>query len=75
MIEQSCKQHLTTLLTSTGLGPEDVEDYAWRGIKDFKYNTMQAFRSPEQDYTVEVAGSRFNNSAIRARRGRVTLSG
>ncbi|CAE7195404.1 unnamed protein product, partial [Rhizoctonia solani] len=58
-----------------GLNPDDVADYTKAGVKDFEIFAKRAFRDETAEQSVSVAHTRFNNTAIRARRGRITLSG
>jgi hypothetical protein len=74
-VDMSAKKYLEQVLNGAGLSSADVEEYVNRGIKDFENNAKRAFREVSVDQPIEIAGSRFNNTAIRARRGRVTLEG
>ncbi|KAJ1303451.1 hypothetical protein OPQ81_011640 [Rhizoctonia solani] len=62
-------------LASAGLSREDVADYTKTGVKDFENFAKRAFHDEAAEQSVAVAHTRFNNTAIRARRGRLTLSG
>lgn len=52
-----------------------MEEYTACGIKDFKVYALKAFESTERDYSIQIAGSRFNNAELKVRRGRMVLSG
>ncbi|KAG8707504.1 hypothetical protein FRC09_001781 [Ceratobasidium sp. 395] len=74
-VDAAAKKYLQDVLRNAGLSSEDVEEYVARGVKDFEGNTKRAFRDTTVDHSVEIAGHRFNNPAIRARRGRMNVSG
>jgi hypothetical protein len=74
-VDMSAKNYLEQALHGAGLSSADVEEYVNRGIKDFENNAKRAFREVSVDQPVEIAGSRFNNTTIRARRGRMALEG
>ncbi|KAJ1303450.1 hypothetical protein OPQ81_011639 [Rhizoctonia solani] len=61
--------------TNAGLNPDDVEEYTKAGVKDFEGHAKRAFKDEMAEQSVAVAHSRFNNTAIRARRGRMAISG
>ncbi|KAG8717654.1 hypothetical protein FRC11_003719, partial [Ceratobasidium sp. 423] len=62
-------------LANVGLPPEDVTDYTKAGVKDFEGFAKRAFKDESAEQSVAVAHTRFNNASIRARRGRMTISG
>ncbi|KAF8606751.1 hypothetical protein BDV93DRAFT_468343 [Ceratobasidium sp. AG-I] len=74
-IDIAAKNYLRQALQAAGLSSGDVDEYVHRGIKDFEGNAKRAFREEMSDQSVEIAGTRFNNTTIRARRGRMTLAG
>jgi hypothetical protein len=74
-VDRSAKNYLEQVLIGAGLSSADVEEYVDRGVKDFENNAKRAFRDITVDQTIEIAGNRFNNAAIRTRRGRMTLTG
>lgn len=74
-IDGEAKRYLTQTLRNAGLADEDIEEYVSRGVKDFESNAKRAFRDITVDQSIEVAGTRFNNAAIRTRRGRMNISG
>ncbi|KAF8594083.1 hypothetical protein BDV93DRAFT_183817 [Ceratobasidium sp. AG-I] len=74
-IDGEAKRYLTQTLRNAGLADEDVEEYVSRGVKDFETNAKRAFRDITVDQSIEVAGTRLNNVAIRTRRGRMNVSG
>jgi hypothetical protein len=74
-VDISAKNYLEQLLIGAGLSSADIEEYVDRGVKDFENNAKRAFRDILVDQAVEIAGSRFNNTAIRTRRGRMALTG
>jgi hypothetical protein len=63
------------MFRDAGLSPEEIDEYASRGVKDFENNAKRAFRDVVVDQSIEIAGTRYNNTKIRARRGRITLPG
>ncbi|QRV77741.1 heat shock protein 70 kDa 12B [Ceratobasidium sp. AG-Ba] len=74
-VDDEAEKYLQTMLKSAQLSEEDVEEYTKAGLKDFEGFAKRAFKDPSADLTIAVGQSRFNNSAIRARRGRLTLPG
>lgn len=62
-------------LSGAGLPPEDVDDYTKAGIKQFEAFAKRIFQDETVEDSVTIAHSRFNNTSIRTRRGRMTLSG
>ncbi|KDN40994.1 hypothetical protein RSAG8_07700, partial [Rhizoctonia solani AG-8 WAC10335] len=74
-IDKSAAKYLRKILKEAGLSEEDVDEYATRGIKDFELHSKRAFKDVATDQSIEIAGTRYNNTAIRARRGRITLQG
>ncbi|KAG8792442.1 hypothetical protein FRC12_006089 [Ceratobasidium sp. 428] len=74
-VDKSAEIYLQKTLSNAGIPSVDVEEYVTRGVKDFENAAKRAFREVSVDQYIEMAGSRLNNSAIRVRRGRMTLSG
>jgi hypothetical protein len=74
-VDRSARNYLEQMLLGAGLSSVDIEEYVDRGVKDFENNAKLAFRDISVDQAIELAGSRFNNTAIRTRRGRMTLTG
>ncbi|ELU36779.1 hypothetical protein AG1IA_09191 [Rhizoctonia solani AG-1 IA] len=63
------------MLSSIGLSQDDVKDYRKAGMKDFEAGAKRGFQDESIDQYINVGNSRFNNTTIRARRGRLTLPG
>jgi hypothetical protein len=74
-VDAAARKYLHNILQNAGLAHEDVEEYVARGVKDFESNAKRAFRDTTVDQSIEIAGTRFNNTAIRTRRGRMNVSG
>lgn len=74
-IDEEAEKYLRRVLTNAELDPEDIEEYAIRGTKDFENNAKRAFRDVTVDQTIEIASTRTNNLAIRVRRGRMSILG
>ncbi|KAG9126352.1 hypothetical protein FRC07_003745 [Ceratobasidium sp. 392] len=74
-IDAAAKKYLQEVLRNAGLSPEEVEEYVSRGVKDFEGNAKRAFRDTIMDQCIEISGTRFNNPAIRTRRGRMNVPG
>ncbi|CAE6447421.1 unnamed protein product [Rhizoctonia solani] len=74
-VDLEMKNYLETTLAKAELDPEDVEFYTKTGVKDFESYTKRNFRNKSAECTVIVAGSRFNNPAIKTRRGQMTIPG
>ncbi|CAE6407183.1 hypothetical protein ACGC1H_005417 [Rhizoctonia solani] len=74
-IDKSAEKYLRKILHEAGLSEEDIEEYVTRGVKDFELHSKRAFKDVATDQSIEIAGTRYNNTAIRARRGRITLQG
>ncbi|CAE6415054.1 unnamed protein product [Rhizoctonia solani] len=52
-----------------------IEEYAKAGTMDFESFAKLGFKDPTTDCTIRIAGSLFNNVALRVRRGRMFLPG
>ncbi|CAE6368533.1 unnamed protein product [Rhizoctonia solani] len=74
-VDFEIEKFLHKTLTSVGLSSDDVKDYTKAGVKDFESFAKRAFKDETAEQSVAVAHTRFNNASIRARRGRMTLSG
>ncbi|CEL62443.1 hypothetical protein RSOLAG1IB_04799 [Rhizoctonia solani AG-1 IB] len=74
-VDFEVEKHLHRTLVNAGLSSEDVAEYTKVGVKDFEGFAKRAFKDETAEQSVAVAHTRFNNAAIRARRGRMTLSG
>lgn len=74
-IDAKAEKYLRGMFQKANISPDEIEEYATRGIKDFEGNAKRAFRDITVDQCVEIAGTRYNNTTICARRGRITLSG
>ncbi|CAE6374609.1 unnamed protein product [Rhizoctonia solani] len=74
-VDFEAEKYLRRTLSGAGLSSEDVVEYSKAGVKDFENFAKRAFRDETTEQSVGVAHTRFNNSAIRARRGRMTISG
>ncbi|CAE6440499.1 unnamed protein product [Rhizoctonia solani] len=74
-IDKAAEKYLRKILHEAELSEEDIEEYATRGVKDFELHSKRAFKDVATDQSIEIAGTRYNNTTIRARRGRITLQG
>ncbi|KAG8712045.1 hypothetical protein FRC11_001161 [Ceratobasidium sp. 423] len=74
-VDLELEKFLRRTLTGAGLDPEDVEDYTKTGVKEFKNLVKRSFWDETIDQLIQIAGTRFNNAALRIRRGHMTLSG
>ncbi|KAG9077793.1 hypothetical protein FS749_010265, partial [Ceratobasidium sp. UAMH 11750] len=74
-IIQNCLLYLSERLRSAGLNSEDVQEYSSNGAKDFEHAAMRVFTPSQQEQSIQIGGPRFNNSAMRIRRGRMTVDG
>ncbi|KAG8712280.1 hypothetical protein FRC11_000550 [Ceratobasidium sp. 423] len=74
-VDVEAERHLRKTLSGVGLGEDEVRDYTKAGMKDFESGAKRGFQDEAADQYVTVGNSRFNNTSIRARRGRLTLSG
>ncbi|KAL5632455.1 hypothetical protein ACGC1H_005424 [Rhizoctonia solani] len=74
-VDLEAERHLKRILSSIGLSDDEVKEYTKAGLKDFEAGAKRGFQDEETEQHITVASSRFNNSSIRARRGRLTLSG
>ncbi|KAJ1303483.1 hypothetical protein OPQ81_011670 [Rhizoctonia solani] len=74
-VDQGAESHLRGTLLSVGLGDEELKDYTKAGMKDFEGGAKRGFQDEAAEQFVNLGNSRFNNTSIRARRGRLTLSG
>ncbi|CCO34363.1 hypothetical protein BN14_08461 [Rhizoctonia solani AG-1 IB] len=74
-VDFEVEKHLRRTLTNAGINSEDVVEYTKTGVKDFESFAKRAFKDETTEQSVTIAHTRFNNTAIRARRGRIALSG
>ncbi|CAE6388846.1 unnamed protein product [Rhizoctonia solani] len=74
-VDVAAERYLRKMLKDARLSPDKIEEYVTRGVKDFKLKLKRAFKDPAMDQSIEIAETRYNNAAIRARRGRITLRG
>ncbi|KAF8606749.1 hypothetical protein BDV93DRAFT_488634 [Ceratobasidium sp. AG-I] len=74
-VDAEAEKYIQNVLTNAALNPDDIHDYTKRGVKDFECAIKRNFHDVVEDKAVEIAGSRFNNSVIRTRRGRMTIPG
>lgn len=74
-VDLEAERHLQKALSGVGLGEDEVKDYTKAGMKDFEAGAKRGFQDDATDQYIAVGNSRFNNTAIRARRGRLTMSG
>ncbi|KAG8732572.1 hypothetical protein FRC11_012525 [Ceratobasidium sp. 423] len=74
-VDLEAEGYLRRTLSSVGLDQDEVKDYTKAGMKDFEIGAKRAFQDEESDQNITVGNSRFNNTSIRVRRGRMTLPG
>ncbi|CCO31393.1 hypothetical protein BN14_05434 [Rhizoctonia solani AG-1 IB] len=74
-VDFEAEKYLRRTLANAELSSEDVEEYTKAGIKDFEAFTKREFKDETVEKSVAIAQTRFNNTAIRVRRGRMALSG
>ncbi|CAE6466508.1 unnamed protein product [Rhizoctonia solani] len=74
-VDLEAERYLHRILSGIGLGDDEVKEYTKAGMKNFEAGAKRGFQDEETEQHITVASSRFNNSTIRARRGRLTLSG
>ncbi|CAE6537653.1 unnamed protein product [Rhizoctonia solani] len=74
-VDFEVEKFLRRTLTGAGLSSDDVMEYTKEGVKDFEGFAKRAFRDETAEHSISIAGARFNNTSIRIRRGRMTLSG
>ncbi|CAE6537632.1 unnamed protein product [Rhizoctonia solani] len=74
-IDKSARKYLCTMLREAGLPPQEIDDYAAHGVKDFELYSKRGFKDTNADQNIEIAWLTYNNPAIRVRRGQLTLEG
>ncbi|CAE6537656.1 unnamed protein product [Rhizoctonia solani] len=75
-VDLEVEKFLHRTLTSAGLNPDDVADYTKIGVKSFGDFAKLGFQDERGDQSIQIThNTRFNNPAIKTRRGRMTLSG
>ncbi|KAF8695037.1 ATP binding, partial [Rhizoctonia solani] len=74
-VDFETEKFLRKTLANARLSSDDVVEYTKAGVKDFEGFAKRAFKDDTTEQSIAVAHTRFNNSAIRARRGRITLPG
>ncbi|KAF8695036.1 hypothetical protein RHS03_08102, partial [Rhizoctonia solani] len=58
-----------------GISSEDANEFTTAGMEDFKENIKFAFSDKKKEYLVQISSGRYNNSALKTRRGRMALPG
>ncbi|KAG8792445.1 hypothetical protein FRC12_006092 [Ceratobasidium sp. 428] len=74
-VDAAAEEYIRNVLQDSALGQEDIQDYTARGAQDFESTAKRTFCNELEENMVEIAGPRFNNSSIKVRRGRMTISG
>lgn len=74
-IDAAAEKYLCEMFRKARLSPDEIEEYRARGVKDFELHAKRSFRDIVTDQSVEIAGIRFNDSRIQARRGHISLPG
>ncbi|CAE6539073.1 unnamed protein product [Rhizoctonia solani] len=74
-VDLEAERHLQRTLSSIELGEDEVKDYTKAGMKDFEAGAKRSFQDESAGQNITVGSSRFNNSSIGIRRGRMALSG
>ncbi|KAG9103545.1 hypothetical protein FRC06_010030 [Ceratobasidium sp. 370] len=74
-VDAAAEKYIQTALTSASLDQEDIQDYTARGVKDFESVAKRNFRDATEDKMIEITGPHFTNTAIKTRRGRMTIAG
>ncbi|CAE6415064.1 unnamed protein product [Rhizoctonia solani] len=74
-VDFEAEKYLRRTLVNAGLNSEDVEEYTKVGVKDFEGFAKREFKDETTEKSVAIAQTRFINTAIRVRRGRMALSG
>jgi hypothetical protein len=74
-VDAAAENYLRSTLIRAGLSSNDVDEYCKAGIRDFEGYAKRIFSDETKDYHIKIGESRFNNSSIRTRRGRMELSG
>ncbi|KAF8598221.1 hypothetical protein BDV93DRAFT_526924 [Ceratobasidium sp. AG-I] len=75
LVDTSAETYLRGALENAGLDDEDISEYTSRGVRYFSDHVKKSFHDPTAHYTIEIADSRFNNTFIKTRRGRMELLG
>ncbi|CAE6485509.1 unnamed protein product [Rhizoctonia solani] len=74
-VDLEAEHYLRRTLSSVELDEDEVKDYTKIGMKDFEMGAKRNFQDEAADQHITVGNSRFHYTSIRARRGRLTLSG
>ncbi|KAF8594081.1 hypothetical protein BDV93DRAFT_516060 [Ceratobasidium sp. AG-I] len=74
-VDVEAEKYLRIILGKAQLSSADVEEYTKAGMKDFEGYAKRVFRDAAEEQKLTIGGVRFNNSAMNARRGRITLAG
>jgi hypothetical protein len=74
-VDRSAENYLERVMHDAGLSSGDVEEFVKEGIKDFEGHAKRKFKEISTDQYIKIAPSRFDNPAIKTRRGRMTLKG
>lgn len=74
-VDAAAENYLRKALTNAGLDSSDVDEYTKAGVKDFEGFAKRAFSDETKEHSIAIAHSRFNNTSIKTRRGRMTIPG
>jgi hypothetical protein len=74
-VDRSAEDYLERVMFDAGLSSGDVEEFVKEGIKDFEGHAKRKFKEISTDQYIKIASSRYDNPAIKTRRGRMTLKG
>ncbi|KAH7336870.1 hypothetical protein B0J17DRAFT_718784 [Rhizoctonia solani] len=74
-VDFEADKYLRRILADAGLDSDDITEYTKAGVEDFEGFAKRVFEDEASEQPVAIAHNRFNNTAIGARRGRITLPG
>ncbi|CAE6488853.1 unnamed protein product [Rhizoctonia solani] len=73
-VDFEVEKFLRTTLAGVDLSPSEVEEHIKTGVKELRF-ALHDFGGETSDIHIRVGNSYFHNSAIRTRRGRMSISG
>lgn len=74
-VDAAAERYLRGTLSGAGLRAADVNEYCKAGVRDFESYAKRLFADESKEYFINFGDSRFNNSSIKTRRGRMELPG
>ncbi|KAJ1303453.1 hypothetical protein OPQ81_011642 [Rhizoctonia solani] len=74
-VDCEAEKFLRRTLTGAGFSSYEVDEYTRTGVRDFEGSIKRVFNDETTEGWIYIGNLRFSNTAIRVRRGRMSLPG